>query len=106
MPTPVENSACVVPVDRNLTNRRSNEAPTRPEVRQRPHSVLDVVDRLIAISGRNLEPDIRGTGVPEAEIDRQFLDSTAIRDELGWAPKWDLDSGLRAAWDWYERTLS
>jgi CDP-glucose 4,6-dehydratase len=70
------------------------------------HSALEVVERLIAISGRELEPDIQGTGVPHAEIDRQFLDSTAIRSELGWAPQWDLDSGLRAAWDWYERTLS
>jgi CDP-glucose 4,6-dehydratase len=70
-----------------------------------PHSVLEVVDRLIAISGRDVEPDIRGAGVPHGEIDRQFLDSTAIREELGWAPKWDLDRGLRAAWDWYERTL-
>jgi CDP-glucose 4,6-dehydratase len=71
-----------------------------------PRSVLEVVTRLIEISGRSVEPDIRGTGVPHGEIDRQFLDSTAIREELGWAPKWDLDRGLKAAWDWYERTLS
>jgi CDP-glucose 4,6-dehydratase len=71
-----------------------------------PHAVLEVVEQLIAISGRELEPDIQGTGVPHGEIDRQFLDSTAIRAELGWAPEWDLDRGLRAAWDWYERTLS
>ncbi len=70
-----------------------------------PHSVLEVVTRLIEISGRSVEPDIRGTGVPHGEIDRQFLDSTAIREELGWAPKWDLDRGLKAAWEWYERTL-
>ena len=43
--------------------------------------------------------------MPHGEIDRQYLDSTAIRTELGWEPKWDLDSGLRAAWEWYERTL-
>ena len=71
-----------------------------------PHSVLEVVERLIAISGRELEPDVQGAGVPHGEIDRQFLDSTAIREELGWAPRWDLDSGLRAAWQWYERTLA
>jgi CDP-glucose 4,6-dehydratase len=70
-----------------------------------PHSVLDVVTRLIQISGRDVEPDIQGTGVPHGEIDRQYLDSTAIREQLGWSPKWDLDSGLRAAWEWYERTL-
>ena len=50
-------------------------------------------------------PDIRGSRVPHGEIDRQYLDSTAIRTELGWEPKWDLDGGLRAAWEWYERTL-
>jgi CDP-glucose 4,6-dehydratase len=66
-----------------------------------PVPVLEVVRRLIEVSGRDLEPDIQGTGVPHGEIDRQYLDSTAIRSELGWTPKWDLDSGLRAAWDWY-----
>ena len=71
-----------------------------------PHAALEIVERLIAVSGRDVEPDIQGTGVPHAEIDRQFLDSTAIRSELGWSPQWDLDRGLRAAWDWYERTLS
>jgi CDP-glucose 4,6-dehydratase len=71
-----------------------------------PHAVLEVVERLIEISGRDVEPDIQGTGVPHGEIDRQFLDSTAIRTELGWSPEWDLDGGLRAAWAWYERTLS
>jgi CDP-glucose 4,6-dehydratase len=70
-----------------------------------PRSVLEVVTRLIELSGRDLEPEIRGTGVPHAEIDRQYLDSTAIREELGWTPNWDLDRGLRAAWDWYDRVL-
>jgi CDP-glucose 4,6-dehydratase len=83
----------------------------RPELRGRawnaggdaPVSVLDVVRRLIRISGREVEPEIRGGGPPHGEIDRQYLDSTAIRQELGWAPRWDLDRGLRAAWDWYAR---
>jgi CDP-glucose 4,6-dehydratase len=70
-----------------------------------PRSVLDVVRRLIAVSGRDVEPDIQGDRVPHGEIDRQYLDSAAIREELGWAPKWELDEGLRATWAWYERTL-
>ena len=70
-----------------------------------PRSVLDVVERLIRISGRDVEPDIQGSGVPHGEIDRQYLDSTAIRTELGWEPKWDLDSGLRAALEWYAQTV-
>ena len=70
-----------------------------------PRSVLEVVERLIRISGRDVKPDIQGSRVPHGEIDRQYLDPTAIRTELGWEPKWDLDSGLRAALEWYERTL-
>jgi CDP-glucose 4,6-dehydratase len=71
-----------------------------------PLSVLEVVTRLIAISGHDVEPDIQGTGVPHGEIDRQFLDPTAMRWELGWSPKWNIDEGLRVTWDWYEQTLS
>jgi CDP-glucose 4,6-dehydratase len=70
-----------------------------------PLSVLEVVRRLIEVSGRDVEPDIQGTGVPHGEIDRQYLDPTAIREELGWTPKWDLERGLRVTWEWYERTL-
>ena len=70
-----------------------------------PRSVLDVVQRLIAISGLDVEPIIEGTGVPHGELDRQYLDSTAIQWELGWTPKWDFDDGLRATWDWYARTF-
>jgi len=71
-----------------------------------PLSVLEVVKRLIAISGRDVQPEIQGVGVPHGEIDRQYLDPTAMRRDLGWCPKWDFDTGLRVTWDWYERTLS
>ena len=70
-----------------------------------PVSVLDVVRTLISVSGRSVEPDIRGEGTPPGEIARQYLDSTAIREELGWEPKWELEDGLREAWRWYERVL-
>jgi CDP-glucose 4,6-dehydratase len=70
-----------------------------------PRSVLEVVKLMIQISGHDVEPEMRGEGL-EGELDRQFLDPTAIRQELGWAPKWDMASGLRAAYAWYEQTLS
>jgi nucleoside-diphosphate-sugar epimerase len=63
--------------------------------------VLDMVRALIAVSGVDVEPDIRGEGTPEGEISRQYLDSSAIREELGWEPRWQLEDGLRATWDWY-----
>jgi CDP-glucose 4,6-dehydratase len=72
----------------------------------RPVPVLDVVQTLISVSGRSVEPDIRGEGAPPGEIDRQYLDPTAIRQELGWKPKWDLERGLRASWEWYRDYLA
>ena len=71
-----------------------------------PLPVLEGVERLIRASGRNLDPDIQGTGTPHGEIDRQFLDSTAIRDELGWQPRVMFDEGLTRRFGWYERRLS
>jgi CDP-glucose 4,6-dehydratase len=68
-------------------------------------SVLELVRRLIAVSGAELEPDVHGARVQHAEIDRQFLDSTAIRSELGWEPRVGLDDGLAAAWEWYRERL-
>jgi CDP-glucose 4,6-dehydratase len=67
----------------------------------RPHSVREVLDTLCRVSGSDVEPDIRGTGTPAGEIDRQYLDSTRIRDVTGWAPEVDLEEGLRRTLDWY-----
>jgi CDP-glucose 4,6-dehydratase len=66
-----------------------------------PVSVKEVVARLIAVSKKDIEPDIQGDGTPLGEIDRQFLDSSAIKAELGWEPRWDLDRGLAATYEWY-----
>jgi CDP-glucose 4,6-dehydratase len=85
----------------------------RPELRGRawnagcaaPVSVREVVERLIAVSGRHVEPDIKGEGTPRGEIDRQFLDSSPIREELGWNARFDLDRGLPITWEWYRRHL-
>ncbi len=86
----------------------------RPELRGRawnagagrPVPVLEMVQRMIVASGRDVEPVIVGTGSLHGEIDRQYLDSTLIREELGWAPRWDLDSGLSETYRWYERQLA
>lgn len=67
-----------------------------------PVAVRELVQRLTTISGSTSELEIQGHGTPHGEIDRQYLDSTAIRDELGWAPAHDLDSGLAATWAWYQ----
>jgi CDP-glucose 4,6-dehydratase len=66
-----------------------------------PLSVRDIVDRLIDASGAAVRPEVRGDGTPHGEIDRQYLDSTAIREQLGWTPSVDLAEGLRRTYAWY-----
>jgi len=72
----------------------------------RPVSVLELVRGLIAASGLAVEPDVRGTPAADGRVDRMALDSSAIRQELGWAPGRTLDEGLRETYAWYEAHLS
>ena len=67
--------------------------------------VSEIVTRLIALSGSDLEADVRGAGVPHGEIDRQQLDSASIRAELGWTPRYSLDDGLAETYGWYRAAL-
>jgi CDP-glucose 4,6-dehydratase len=71
----------------------------------RPVTVLAVVRGLIAIAGLDVEPDVRGQGTPHGELTRQWLDSSAIAEQLGWRPGWDLEQGLEATYRWYEQEL-
>ena len=85
----------------------------RPELRGRawnagwgtPLEARELVERLIAVSGHHVRPDVRGEGTPHGEIDRQFLDATAIREELGWAPSHGLDESLDRTYAWYAERL-
>jgi CDP-glucose 4,6-dehydratase len=70
-----------------------------------PVSVLDVVRRLIELSQTHAEPDIQGDSTPHGELERQWLDSSAINRELGWRPEWSLDRGLEATYRWYADNL-
>ncbi|MFL5779727.1 MAG: NAD-dependent epimerase/dehydratase family protein [Thermoleophilaceae bacterium] len=68
-----------------------------------PLPVAEIVRRLARVAGSDAEPDVRGQ--PAGQADREELDSSAIRRELGWAPAWELDRGLRATYDWYAEHL-
>ena len=67
----------------------------------RPHAVRDVVARICAIAGTDVEPEIRGSGTPAGEIDRQWVDATKLRTLTGWEPRVVLDEGLRRTVEWY-----
>jgi CDP-glucose 4,6-dehydratase len=69
-------------------------------------SVLELVRRLIAVSGKDVEPDVQGEGTPHAEADSLQIDPGAIQEELGWSPRWSLDEALTRTYDWYERNVA
>ncbi len=67
----------------------------------RPHSVLDLVRLICDVAGTDVEPDVRGTGTPPGEITRQWVDSSKLRDQSGWAPQVSLEDALGRTVDWY-----
>jgi CDP-glucose 4,6-dehydratase len=66
-----------------------------------PHRVRDVVDLICRLAGGELTPEIRGSGTPHGEIDRQWVDATKLRELTGWEPAVALEDGLRRTIDWY-----
>ncbi|OGA01795.1 MAG: sugar dehydratase [Betaproteobacteria bacterium RIFCSPLOWO2_02_FULL_64_12] len=65
-----------------------------------PRTVLELV-RVIQklMDAGHLEPDVRNATV--GEIHSQYLSAARARDLLGWAPEFDLESGLRETIAWY-----
>ncbi len=68
---------------------------------EQPHSVREVVEAIVGAGGGGVEPDFQGDGNPDGEIDRQYVDSTKLRELTGWRPAVSLDDGLRRTLDWY-----
>jgi CDP-glucose 4,6-dehydratase len=68
---------------------------------ERPHSVREVVEVIAEAAGGGVEPDFQGSGNPDGEIDRQFVDSSKLRELTGWRPGVELGDGLRRTLEWY-----
>jgi len=66
-----------------------------------PRRALDVVETLCRIADFDQVPDVRGAGVPDGEIDRQFIDSAKLRGLSGWEPQIGIEQGLALTLDWY-----
>jgi len=45
--------------------------------------------------------DILGQMSDDGEIDRQYVDSTKLRETTGWRPRVELAEGLRQTLEWY-----
>ena len=69
-----------------------------------PRSVLDLVTLIQKLmDASHLEPDVRD--VAEGEIHSQYLSAARAREQLGWAPEFDLEAGLRETIAWYRAFL-
>lgn len=68
---------------------------------ERPYSVAEVLRTIVEISGADLQPEFLGTGNPDGEIDRQYVDSAKLREMTGWRPEVELRDGLIRTLDWY-----
>jgi CDP-glucose 4,6-dehydratase len=68
-----------------------------------PLTVLELVRRIIAAVGVDVEPDVRNE--TRHEIVEQYLDPRRARDDLGWTPACDFDEGLRRTVAWYREFL-
>jgi CDP-glucose 4,6-dehydratase len=68
---------------------------------ERPHSVAEVLETIAEVSGSPVEPEYHGLGNPDGEIDRQYVDSTKLRELTEWRPEVGLREGLLRTIDWY-----
>ena len=68
---------------------------------ERPYAVLEIVETIARVAGTGIEPEIRGEGNPDGEIERQYVDSTRLREMTGWRPEFSLEDGLRRTIEWY-----
>ena len=65
--------------------------------------VLDLVRRVLAIMGSDLEPEVRDEA--RHEIRHQYLNAEKARRMLGWGPQFTLDEGLEHTVRWYRAFL-
>jgi len=66
-------------------------------------TVLELVERLLALMNSDLRPDVRNEATNE--IRHQYLSAEKARRRLAWQPHFTLDEGLRRTIDWYTTFL-
>ncbi|MFI5776809.1 NAD-dependent epimerase/dehydratase family protein [Nocardia sp. NPDC051570] len=63
--------------------------------------IRDLANRVLALAG--VRPELAISDPPAGSPDRRLPELSVLRRTLGYEPKVDLDTGLRATFDWYAR---
>ncbi len=63
-------------------------------------TVLDLVEKILALMGSNLKPDVRNEA--SNEIRNQYLSAQKARTVLGWKPTFEMDDALKKTIQWYQ----
>ena len=87
-----------LPGDRGRARRRERQPRARPSTRAASARTRCArwSRRSPALAEAAVEPDFQGDGNPDGEIDRQYVDSSKLRELTGWRPAVELREGLRA----------
>jgi CDP-glucose 4,6-dehydratase len=88
-------------VERTLTDGGGGAGEAFNAGGERTYAVAEVLETIADVSSSGLEPEFLGAASPADQIDRQFVDSTKLRELTGWAPKVGLRDGLIRTLDWY-----
>lgn len=69
-----------------------------------PTEVIEVVKKIIKISGKNIKPVILDQA--KGEIRSQYLNCDKARKLLKWRPEFSFEKGLELTYDWYQKFFS
>ncbi len=64
-------------------------------------NMLDLVERIIRLAGKTLEPKVMLQTKIAGEIDAQYLSAAKVEERFGWKAEINLDEGLRRTIAWY-----
>ena len=97
----------LVPITDENAKRVLDDRDWRPTHALAHHgqlTVLDLTRKILDAMGSSLEPDVRADA--RAEIGHQWLSAAKAREQLAWAPAFDLESGLARTIPWYKEYLT
>jgi CDP-glucose 4,6-dehydratase len=71
---------------------------------EHPQTIVEVVGGILKMMNSDLQPIIQNQ--PSNEIKHQYLSAKKAREQLGWKPIYDIQSGLKRTIDWYRDYFS